>query len=93
MPRLTAQTDDGQALQVHLPEMLSWVLGIAATLITGLTLWLFSTVADLDSRVGQVERVIPTVVPRAEYTQGQVNINARLDRIEDKLDRLLEGRE
>lgn len=98
MPAFRAKTDDGQVLHVHIPQFLAWVLGLCGTaIVAGVALLL-----NLNMRVTAIESTRFTAkdaeaitnqfVPRAEYNARWGTAVDRLDRIEDKLDRLLEAR-
>lgn len=89
-------SNGGQAITVHLPPVLTWLMGLAsAAVIAGTT-----TVINVHMRVNVLEDSAVTIpvavemhrglVPRLEYESRQTDGTSRLDRIEGKLDRLLE---
>lgn len=99
LARMKLKTDDGQALTVHLPPVLTWLMGLAsAAIIAGTT-----TIINVHMRVNVLEDSALTMpaavelhsefVPRLEYESRWNDATNRLDRIESKLDRLLEARD
>jgi len=94
VPALKAQTDDGQELHVHIPQTLAWVLGLCGTGVVAAV----ALILQLNVRVAAIEKVhveediAGGFVPRAEYESRWSTVDARLDRMEDKIDRLLQGR-
>ena len=98
MPKMRAEADNGQELHVHIPQVLAWALSLASVaIVAGVALLI-----NLNLRVTVIEntrftaadavQVMGDVVPRAEYEAVQSALAQRLIRMEDKLDRVLEGR-
>lgn len=93
-----AQTQEGNPVRIEFHPILSWVLGIAAVLITTTIIGSAVKLVDLETRVTAIEssRVRPDDL--AGYTthrefDGHVQaFGAQLSRIETKLDAMRQAR-
>lgn len=92
-PKLRAQADDGTELHVHVPQFVGWILslcGVAVVAGVGLLINLNLRVAVLEEMAHTPSEVTASFareyMPRFELEAHM----DRLDRIESKIDRLIE---
>ena len=95
MPRLKAETDNGQEIHVHVPKLVSWALSLASVAIISGTALLINlnlrvtVIENTRFRASDAVELISETVPRREFDLLRDGIEGRLDRIEDKLDEAL----